>query len=425
MNEDSKFVTLLGIAIDVMDEAGSIIGKTKSTTTELENKLNKTNQKRKNIIEKINEFKIKEDYKKVDEKENELREINKQIKAEELEIVNYRKEHPITITSDNILNVVSTKTGIPVNKLTSDDKKILATLNERLKAEVIGQDEAIDVICKAIKRNRVGFSKKGCLYSSIMIGKSGVGKTLTAKKLAKEMFGEESALVRFDMSEFADRTSVNKLIGSSAGYVGYDEGGLLTEAIKNKKYCVLLLDEIEKADPQVYNIFLQVLDEGFLTDNSGMKVDFSNVIVLFTSNIGTKAASDFGKGIGFTDSDNSKKVLTKELKSKFPPEFLNRLDNIVYFNKLNDDNLKQIIILEINKLQNKVTKIGYDLKYTDDVVYNILNIVKEEVEFGARPVVRAIQTEIEDKITDLLLENSYEQNHVFNAYCENNEILVK
>lgn len=247
--------------------------------------------------------------------------------------------------------------------------------------------------------------------------------TLTAKKLAKEMFGDEKALIRFDMSEYPDKTAVNKLIGSNPGYVGYEDGGLLTEAIKNKKYCVLLLDEIEKADKDVYNIFLQVLDEGCLTDNSGMKVDFKNVIVLFTSNVGAKAASDFSKGIGFNEDENknAKKVFSRELKNTFPPEFLNRLNGIVYYNNLTDDNLKKIIELELNKSKKQIQNIGYDIayinnQYNHEVIDYLFELVKKEKDFGARPIIRIIQTEIEDKITDMLLEKDYPKGYVFNVF---------
>lgn len=250
--------------------------------------------------------------------------------------------------------------------------------------------------------------------------------TLLAKMLAKEIFGDEKALIRFDMSEYPDKTAVNKLIGSNPGYVGYEDGGLLTEAVKNRKHCVLLLDEIEKADKDVYNIFLQVLDEGFLTDNSGMKVDFRNVIIIFTSNVGAKTASDFSKVIGFVDDEgkNTKKVISKELKNKFPPEFLNRLNDIIYFNNLTDNDLEKIIGLELKKSENRINKIGYELKYNDDVVKYLLNIVKEEKEFGARPVIRTIQTEIEDRITDMLLDKEYEQQHIFNVTCNENKIAI-
>jgi ATP-dependent Clp protease ATP-binding subunit ClpC len=191
---------------------------------------------------------------------------------------------------------------------------------------------------------------------------------------------------------------------------------------------VLLLDEIEKADPEVYNIFLQVLDEGFLTDNSGMKVDFSNVIVLFTSNVGAKAASDFGKGIGFTENEdaNSKKILIKQLKNRFPPEFLNRIDDVIYFNSLTDENLKDIIRIELKKLEDNMKSIGYEMKYGDDVVEYVLNIVKDEKEFGARPIMRAIQDNIEDKITDTILENDFENGHLFQISCakDNSAVVI-
>ena len=252
--------------------------------------------------------------------------------------------------------------------------------------------------------------------------------TLIAKQLAKELFGDEKALVRFDMSEFSDKVAVNKLIGSNPGYVGYEEGGQLTETIKNKKQCVLLLDEIEKADPELYNIFLQVLDEGFLTDNSGQRVDFKNVIVLFTSNIGAKAASDFGKGIGFNEneSENTKRILLKQLKNKFPPEFLNRLDDIIYFNHLNNDSLKEIIKLEIEKLNKRLGNIGYNMEYDEKILDYILEKIQEEKDFGARPIMRAIQDNIEDKITDILLENEYENGYKFKISCcsDLSEIIV-
>ena len=398
-------------AIDVLDEAGSIIGTSANSIPEV----GKLKKQINNIKFEIDKEKQKENYKRVDELSTIEKSLNSQIKDLTEKHKEKRLNNPEIIDESVILELISKKTKIPVNKLTSDDKKRLLNINNRLKEEVIGQDEAIDTICRALKRNRIGLSNNKCLYSALAVGKTGVGKTLIAKKLAKEMFGTEDALIRFDMSEYHDKTAVNKLIGSNPGYVGYEEGGLLTEAVKNKKYCVLLLDEIEKADPEVYNIFLQVLDEGFLTDNSGMHVDFRNVIVIFTSNVGTKAANDFGKGIGFGENDNSKKILLKELKNRFPPEFINRLTNVIYFNNLSEDNLKEIIKLEIGKLQKRLNKIGYDLKYDEYVIDYILNIIKDEKEYGARPIMRAIQDEIEDKITDLLLEKDYENGYVFNV----------
>lgn len=421
-----KYITernLPDSAIDILDEVGSQF----SLNNKKNDKINQLRQDLKVARMAIEAFKKNDMYDEVDRYEEKEKDLTLQLIEASNEFEESKKQAPpVIITKENILEIISVKTKIPVSKLGVDDKRRIASMNERIKAEVIGQDEAVDDVCKAIKRNRVGLRNGKTYGSFLMVGKTGVGKTLLAKKLAKEVFGDEDALVRFDMSEYSDKTSVNKLIGASAGYVGYDEGGVMTEQIKNKKHCVILLDEIEKADKDVYNIFLQVFDEGFLTDNTGQKVDFKNTIIILTSNVGTRTASEFSKGMGFNENtnDKNKKILLKELKKQFPPEFLNRLDDVIYFNNLTEDNLKDIIRLEMGKMIKRANSIGYNVVYTEDCIDHIFDIIKEEKDFGARPIIRAIQDEVEDKITDTILNNEYENGYIFNLTCENSEIVV-
>ena len=385
-------------AIDILDEAGSM---KKIATAEPEMLAIKRNR-----IAELN--KEKDELIRRDETGS-VRDINYQIDGLWFDITNEKEkiklQGPPSVDINDIYNAVSKHTGIPVSKLSTTEKQQLATITTKLRNVIVGQDEAIELVSRGIKRNKIGLVQgTKPILSCMFIGNTGCGKTLFAKTLAKEIFGDEKYLVRFDMSEYSDETAVNKLVGAGAGYVGYNEGGLLTEAVKNKKHCVLLIDEIEKAAEKVYNIFLQVLDEGFLTDNMGYKVDFKNTIIILTSNVGTKRAEN-EKTVGFdVDKSVSKRdIIEKELKNKFPPEFLNRLDEIVYFNSLSDDNLKEIVGLELNKLKTNLENIGYTLSWTDDVVNYVFNKMANEKDYGARPIGRIIRHEIENKITDIIL----------------------
>lgn len=420
----SKYITdknLPDSAIDVIDEVGASISSMVNEPEgiqQIKTQLRGVKKEIKCAIKDDNQSKIEE----LTQKEHDLK-----LELIELE-KHYQKEsgNRPEITEEMVYKIVSEQTDIPLTKLTADDKRSLIAINDILKQHIVGQDEAIDVVSRVIKRNRVGITNGRTMANLFFIGGTGCGKTLLAKKLAQEIFGDEKYLVRFDMSEYSDKSSVSKLIGSSPGLVGYEHGGLLTEAIKHKKHCVLLLDEIEKADPDVYNLFLQLFDEGYLTDNMGQKIDFKNVIIILTSNIGVRSANELGGGIGFnTNADKNKKnILKKELKNQFPPEFLNRIDDIVYFNNLSSDNLKSIITLELNKLNTRLKGIGYTVNYNEDTIDYLFDIIKNEKDFGARPVIRTIQDEIENVITDLILENDYLE-HTFITNVDNGKLIIQ
>jgi len=390
-------------AIDLLDESASrVVLKIKDTpeiTNIKEELLRIKNEKR-----KILSNETYEGISDLNAKENTLK-----IKLSLLEKNNRYNTEQRTVYDNDVCELVSEKTSIPITKLSTTEKSSLKNINEILKSSIIGQDDAIDKICQVVKRNRVGLSNKNKPIVMFLGGPTGVGKTLIAKKLSKEVFGDEKYLVRLDMSEYAEKSSITKLIGSAPGYVGYDNGGQLTEIIKNKKYCVLLLDEIEKANQEIYNVFLQLFDEGCLTDNTGAKIDFKNVIILLTSNTGAKQVSDFGSGLGLVRNEqvNTKTIIQKELKKKFPPEFINRIDDIIYFNKLTDDNIKDIIRLELHNLDNRLIEIGFSLEeafYQDEFINFLFDKIKDQSEYGARPVLRIIQETLENPITDLILD---------------------
>ena len=409
-------------AIDVIDLTGASISLNNKQSTSmktLKEELNSFDGEKKKAMNSGNFEKLDEIAKKESKLLKKISDMKKKIDNDESTWIH--------ATEDDIADTVSAITTIPVSKLSISNKTTILHIDEILKKDVIGQDEAINEIAKAIKRSRAGFSDNNKCTSLMMIGTTGVGKTLIAKKLAENVFGDEKALIRFDMSEYQDKTSVNKLLGSSAGYVGYENGGLLTEAVKNKPYCVLLFDEIEKADESIYNVFLQLFDEGRLTDNNGTTVNFKNVIVIMTSNIGAKQASEMGNGVGFQSNveENKKSIIEKSLKNKFNPEFLNRIDNIIHFNALTDDNIKVITRLELDKLRNRVKENGVNLTFGSDVIDYVFKKAIQEKEYGARPIMRIIQDNISDRVVDLVLESENKQNSFDISINKDDEVIVE
>ena len=326
----------------------------------------------------------------------------------------------VNITSNDVKKAVSKLIGLPVTELNDNDKDKLKQLQPNLLKYVIGQDDTVEKVAKVVKRQRVGLSNPNKPCVMLFVGSTGSGKSFLAKRLAYEMFGDEKKIVRIDMSEYAEKTSVSKLYGTAPGYIGYEEGGVLTEAIKKNKHCVLLLDEIEKAHEDVYNVFLQVFDEGRLTDSRGTVVDFKNVIIIMTSNVGARNVSEKTTRIGFTktitEEEENKEIILKSIRKEFKPEFINRIDNICYFNKLTEDNLKSIIDNEIKNVHQRVKNIGYDFDndiFDGTIRDNIFNEIKEEIEYGARPILREIQKQLEDKITDYIIDNDIELGYIF------------
>jgi len=304
-------------------------------------------------------------------------------------------------------------------------------LEEKLKSKVIGQDEAISIISKSIRRNRVGIKDTNKpIGSFIFLGSTGVGKTYLAKSIAEILFGDSEKVIRVDMSEYMEKHNVAKLIGSPPGYVGYDEGGQLTEKIKNNPFSVVLFDEVEKAHKDVFNILLQILDEGHLTDSFGRKVNFTNTIVIMTSNIGAKKVSEFGKGVGFSSSSSAsqnfevkKSIVQKSLKQHFNPEFLNRVDDIISFNSLDKDVIKKIIEIELNKLGVRLKEKNYKVSFDKTIVERISELNIQE-DFGARPIKRIIQNMCEDYLSDSILKGEIKENESINLKFKDGEIKI-
>ena len=393
-------------AIDALDEAGSrvhLINIAAPKEIEEQEKLIDEMKNRKNEAVRLQNFELAASYR---DKEKEL--------SAQLDIMKENwekslKENRETVDDEQIANVVSMMSGVPVQKMAQAEGVRLMGMKDDLMSKVIGQDKAIETLVKAIRRSRIGLKDPNRPIGTFMfLGPTGVGKTHLAKELAKFMFGSPDALIRVDMSEYMEKFTVSRLVGAPPGYVGYEEGGLLTEKVRRKPYSIVLLDEIEKAHPDVFNILLQVLDEGHLTDTNGRTVDFKNTIVIMTSNVGTRQLKDFGKGIGFTSGqtenmkDYSRGIITKALNKQFAPEFLNRLDEIINFDQLEMDSLIKIVDIELEGLYKRVETIGYKLVMDDEARKFIAN-KGYDIQYGARPLKRAIQTHVEDALAEVIL----------------------
>ena len=329
-------------------------------------------------------------------------------KGERLEVRGERQE----ITEADVARIVSQMSGVPVQRVAQAEGEQLRQMASVLQQRVIGQEEAVQKVVKAIQRSRMGLrDPRKPIGTFFLLGPTGVGKTHLAQCLAEEMFGNRNAIIRFDMSEFMEKHTVSLLVGAPPGYVAHEDGGKLTEAVRRKPYSIVLFDEIEKAHPDIFNVLLQVMDEGRLTDRQGHIVDFKNTIIILTSNVGTRQLSEFGAGIGFgadsLDDKATERMLTKALQRTFPPEFVNRLDDIIVFHPLNDEALAQILWLELRPLQVRLEAMGYSLELSDETQQEILRLARDK-QYGARPLKRAIQTLIEDPLTDKLLAGEIE-----------------
>ena len=393
-------------AIDALDEAGSRVHLTNITAPkeiEEQEKLIGEMKSLKNEAVRLQNFELAASYR---DKE---KEYTNQLDTLKEEWEKSLKENRETVDDEQIAEVVSMMSGVPVQRMAQAEGMKLLGMKDDLLSKVIGQDKAIATLVKAIQRSRVGLKDPNKPIGTFMfLGPTGVGKTHLAKELAKLMFGSADALIRIDMSEYMEKFTVSRLVGAPPGYVGYEEGGQLTEKVRRKPYSIVLLDEIEKAHPDVFNILLQVMDEGRLTDSYGRTVDFKNTIVIMTSNIGTRQLKEFGKGIGFAaqvrtdDKEYSRSVITKALNKSFAPEFINRLDEIITFDQLDLDALTRIIDIELKGLYSRVKNIGYKLVIDEDAK-KFVATKGYDVQFGARPLKRAIQNNLEDGISELIL----------------------
>lgn len=415
-------------AIDVLDEAGSRCRLNSFVVPEEMIEAEKELEEARKLMTdalKAQDFELAAQHR---EKEKEIKAKIENIKNS---YDNQIESKPSDIDSEDIANTVSMISGVPVSKMAEAEGLKLASMKKELKGKVIGQDEAIEKVVRSILRSRVGLKDPNKpIGTFLFLGPTGVGKTHFAKELAKYMFGSTDSMIRIDMSEYMEKFTVSRLVGAPPGYVGYEEGGQLTEKIRRKPYSIVLLDEIEKAHGDVFNILLQLMDEGRLTDSFGKTVDCKNTIVIMTSNVGTKQLKEFGKGIGFgtsnldiTNKEHSKSIIEKALNKTFSPEFLNRIDDIVTFDQLSKESIRQIIGLELKRLYERVENIGYNISI-DEKAIDFIAEKGYDVQYGARPLKRAIQKYLEDEISELIISNEQNGTNVNVSYKENDNKLT-
>jgi ATP-dependent Clp protease ATP-binding subunit ClpC len=415
-------------AIDIMDEVGA--------RSQINAKLPDVIEKLKVDAAEIKEKKIQvvksQKYEEAAKLRDEEKKILKKLESEKEKWEEQKNTTRKNITEDMVFEVVSLMTKIPVSKLNTNEKESLLNLESSLIKSVIGQDEAVGTISRAIRRNRVGIKDPSRpIGSFIFLGSTGIGKTHLAKQLAKEIFGNEDALIRIDMSEYQEKHNMSRLIGSPPGYVGYDEGGQLTEAVKNKPYSVILFDEIEKANKDIFSLLLQMMDDGHLTDSFGRKINFKNTLIIMTSNLGVKKLQDFGTGVGFETTTRSssseemkKALLQKELKNHFSPEFLNRVDEVIVFNPLKEVEVAQIVEIELTKLSSRLSSMSYDIEFSTEIK-NYIGKVGYDEKYGARPIKRAIQEKLEDLISEEVLKGTIKENEKYKIVLVGEKLTIE
>jgi len=412
-------------AIDLMDEAGArthlLEVKVPARIKQLEKECEETKNKKKAAVEK-------QDYEVAAALRDEQISLEAKVLEETEKWESNLKTKKRKVTIDDIAETVSMQTGIPVTRLGADDMKMIKQMADYIKGSIIGQDKAVEALAKVIKRSRTGVaSSKQPTGSFMFLGPTGVGKTETVKALAEYMFGDTDAMIRIDMSEYQEKFTVSRLVGAPPGYVGHDDGGQLTEAVRRKPYSVVLFDEVEKAHPDIFNTLLQVLDEGRLTDSNGRVVDFTNTIIVMTSNVGARKLADFGTGIGFSTSSSMLEeqakmdsIIKKELKNKFSPEFLNRLDDIVLFDQLQSEDVIKIVDIELNKFIERMGRQDYTFKFNKNAKEFLAKEGYDQA-YGARPIKRAIQKYVEDAVADAILDGMLKEGGTYTVSKDKKE----